>query len=71
MSYVAFQYAEALFSLSLEKNQIDDVLQSYQDFVNALDEDISKFLNHPKVSNKDKKVILNLSKCSNIFISSH
>lgn len=58
MSYVAFQYAEALFSLSLEKDQIDDVYQGYQDFVNALDTEIHEFLNHPKVSKKDKKEII-------------
>lgn len=58
MSYVAFQYAEALFSLSLEKNQIDDVYQSYHRFVNALDIEINKFLNHPKVSKDDKKHLL-------------
>ena len=58
MSYVAFQYAEALFSLAIEENQIDDLLQSYRDFVDAQDEEISKFLAHPKVFKKDKKKVI-------------
>ncbi len=58
MSYVAFQYAEALFALALENKQIDDVLHSYHAFLEAQDADIYKFLNHPKVSKKNKKQVI-------------
>ncbi len=58
MSYVAFQYAEALFSLALEEKQVDQVLSNFEAFVDAQDEDISKFLNHPKVSKKAKKEVV-------------
>ena len=58
MSYVAFQYAEALYSLALEKNQVAAVKKDYMSFAEALDEEIYQFLNHPKISKKDKKVII-------------
>ena len=58
MSYVAFQYAEALFGTALSEGKVREVLDSYQAFVEAQDEDISKFLNHPKVTKKDKKDII-------------
>ena len=35
MSYVAFQYAEALFSLALERNEIDNVLVDFKSFLDA------------------------------------
>lgn len=58
MSYVAFQYAEALFSLALEENQIDSVMESFTAFIDAQNDEITKFLNHPKVSKKDKKEVV-------------
>jgi F-type H+-transporting ATPase subunit delta len=58
MGYVAFQYAEALFTLSAEENQIDSVYNAYNAFINSLDEDIYSFLYHPKVSKNDKKEVL-------------
>ena len=58
MSYVAFQYAEALFSLSAEEKQTESVYTSFDAFVQALDEDIYSFLNHPKVSKRNKKEVL-------------
>ena len=58
MSYVAFQYAEALFSLAYEEKGVEDLLESYNDFIKAQDNDISKFLNHPKVTNKNKKEVI-------------
>jgi F-type H+-transporting ATPase subunit delta len=58
MSYVAFQYAEALFSLSVEEKQLENVYANFQAFVQAQDEDIYSFLSHPKVSKKDKKEAL-------------
>jgi F-type H+-transporting ATPase subunit delta len=58
MSYVAFQYAEALFSLALEEKKVDQVLSNYSALIEAYDEEISKFLNHPKVSKNDKKDVV-------------
>ncbi len=59
MSYVAFQYAEALYSLALEKNQVSNVKSDYTLFTNALDEEVYKFLNHPKIPKEDKKAVIN------------
>ena len=67
MSYVAFQYAEALFTLALENKQIDDVLDAYKAFLNAQDEDIYKFLNHPKVSKKNKKEVIGNAITNGLF----
>jgi F-type H+-transporting ATPase subunit delta len=58
MSYVASQYAEALFTMALEDNSIAQTLDSFQKFTNAIDADITKFLNHPKITKKDKKKIV-------------
>ena len=58
MGYVAFQYAEALFSLALEEKQVDDVLSSFEAFIEAQTDDITKFLNHPKVSKQNKKDVV-------------
>lgn len=55
MSYVAFQYGEALFSLALEKNSIDEVLRDFNELESSIDKDIFKFLNHPKITKKSKK----------------
>ncbi len=58
MNYVAFQYAEALFSLANEQNQVDSIFAGFKEIKEAFDADIYKFLIHPKVSKKDKKEIL-------------
>jgi F-type H+-transporting ATPase subunit delta len=58
MSYVAFQYAEALFSLSREEHQLTEVEQAYRQFLDGLDKDIMKFLNHPKITRQSKKDVL-------------
>lgn len=58
MSYVAFQYAEALFSLANEENVIFEVTKSLDDFVAAQDTEVYKFLNHPKVTNRNKKEVI-------------
>jgi len=58
MSYVAFQYSEALFSLALEQNDLDNVLEEFNNFVEGIDKDIYKFLNHPKVTKDNKKDLM-------------
>lgn len=67
MSYVAFQYAEALFGLALEEQKVNNVLTEYQNFVESLDEDIYKFLNHPKVTKKDKKDVISKVVTDSLF----
>lgn len=59
MGYIALQYAEALFGIALEDGKIDETLVDFENFNKALDEDIYKFLNHPKISKKDKKEVIN------------
>lgn len=58
MGYVALQYAEALFGITLEEEKIDETLLAFEEFNNAIDDDIFKFLNHPKISKKDKKEVV-------------
>jgi F-type H+-transporting ATPase subunit delta len=58
MSYIAQQYAEALFGLTLESKSTKSVLENFKSLNQAIDDDINKFLNHPKVSKKDKKAII-------------
>jgi len=58
MSYVAFQYAEALFSLSVEEQQLSAVEEAFRQFLDAKDADVTKFLNHPKVTKEQKKEVL-------------
>lgn len=58
MGYIALQYAEALFGVALENNQVDKTLVDFEKLDNAIDEDIYKFLNHPKISKNDKKEVV-------------
>lgn len=58
MGYIAFQYAEALFNLAVETKQVDSLLSDYKTIDTVVDKDIQKFLNHPKISKKDKKEII-------------
>lgn len=58
MSYLAFQYAEALFALALEDQVLDDVHSEFSNFLDALDSDVMHFLNHPKVTKEEKKAVL-------------
>ena len=58
MSYVAFQYAEALFSLAKETSQIEDVLTEFKVIKKAFDFEIYQFLVHPKIKKQDKKDLI-------------
>lgn len=58
MSYVAFQYAEALFSLAVEEQQLSAVDEAFRQFLEVKDADVTKFLNHPKVTKEEKKEVL-------------
>ncbi len=55
MNYVAFQYAEALFGLSLENAQVSLIYSEFQTISKAFDTEIYKFLIHPKITKKEKK----------------
>ena len=58
MGYLAFQYSEALFSLAIDELQIDSLLNDFVAFNDSLDDEIYKFLNHPKITKKDKKEVV-------------
>ena len=58
MNYIAFQYAEALFSLAKEASQIDKVVAEYKVVKDAFDAEIYQFLIHPKIKKQDKKDIV-------------
>ena len=58
MSYVAFQYAEALFGLAKENNQVKTVLADLKGLNSAIDAEIYNFLNHPKMTKDAKKEII-------------
>ncbi len=58
MSHIAFQYAEALFQLAHEEDRVESLHAHYQALSEGLDEDIRRFLRHPKIGKNDKKEIL-------------
>lgn len=58
MGHVAFQYAEALFSLANENNTVEELQNEFNGFVEAQDEDVYNFLNHPRIKKRDKKEII-------------
>ncbi len=67
MGYVALQYAEALFGIALEEGQIDETLIEFDKFNDAIDDEINKFLNHPKISKKDKKAVIEKALTNNLI----
>lgn len=68
MSYVAFQYAEALFALAVEEGEVTTVTDTYQAFLDAKDHDVTTFLNHPKVHKQDKKDVLKKAVKNTVFL---
>lgn len=58
MGFVAQQYAEALFGVAIDSNELETVLKEYKVFNQAIDESISLFLKHPKISKKEKKEVI-------------
>lgn len=61
MNYVAFQYAEALFSLAKEKSQTEEVVTEFKVINDAFDTEIYQFLIHPKIKKQEKKDIISKS----------
>jgi len=58
MNYIAFQYAEALFSLAKETSQIEKVVVEFKVIKDSFDAEIYQFLVHPKIKKQDKKDII-------------
>jgi F-type H+-transporting ATPase subunit delta len=69
MSYVAFQYAEAVFALALEANKVEELIKEYDQFRQSIDHEIELFLTHPKIKKQDKKDVL--SKTINDSLLAH
>lgn len=67
MSYVAYQYAEALFSISKEQSVLNDINNEFHNFSIALDKEIIDFLVHPKISKNEKKNIVAKSLDNKVF----
>lgn len=58
MTDVDKQYARAVFSLALERNEVVALYDDLLAFVNSLDEDTWKFFLHPKIEKSNKKQII-------------
>ena len=58
MSMLGFQYAEALFELSNESDVAKSIQGDFQSFLTSIDEEVMKFLKHPKISKKAKKDVI-------------
>jgi len=68
MSYVAFQYAEALFTLAVEEQQLDAVAIAFDQFIKLKDEEVTHFLDHPKVTKDQKKDVLKTVVSNSVFL---
>ena len=63
MTDVERQYARALFSLALEKDEIEEIYGELNTFVKSLDNSINSFFMHPKIEIMEKhQVIENIVK---------
>jgi F-type H+-transporting ATPase subunit delta len=58
MSMLGFQYAEALFEISNESDVANNIQGDFQSFLTSIDEEVMKFLKHPKISKKAKKDVM-------------
>ncbi len=67
MGYVALQYAEALFGITLDEGKIEETLIAFDEFNSAIDDEIYKFLSHPKISKKDKKGVIEKAITNNLL----
>jgi len=61
MSYITYQYAEALYKIADETNSSKSLLQDFKTISEVIDDEILKFLMHPKISKKVKKEIIQKS----------
>jgi F-type H+-transporting ATPase subunit delta len=58
MTDAAIAYANAVFSLALEKNQEELVLEELKNFFSSIDESSEKFFSHPKLSIQEKHSVI-------------
>ncbi|MGS0973236.1 MAG: ATP synthase F1 subunit delta [Candidatus Izemoplasmataceae bacterium] len=58
MDYIAFQYAEALFQLATEKDNIDEILTDFRELVDVLDQDFYMFMEHPNMKRVQKQSLI-------------
>lgn len=58
MRSLSYQYAEALYALSVEKNQTELMRIELLHFITLFDSEVKALLTHPKVSLTDKKSII-------------
>jgi F-type H+-transporting ATPase subunit delta len=58
MTDVERQYARAVFSLALERNEVDIVYQELRTFIDSLGHNAKQFFSHPKIDRLDKQAVL-------------
>lgn len=58
MDYIAFQYAEALFQLAKEKDEVQEILTDFRELEDALDQDFYLFMEHPDMKNAQKQALI-------------
>lgn len=53
-------YGDALFTLAIEENKVDELLQEIEQLMDILkkEEDFSKLMNHPRVSAEEKTALV-------------
>ncbi|MGD9964042.1 MAG: ATP synthase F1 subunit delta [Candidatus Izemoplasmatales bacterium] len=69
MTDVEKQYARALFSLALEKNEVDNVYQEMFAFLQSTDLKTKEFFLHPKIAKKDKHEIIEKTLTNNLLVN--
>ena len=69
MTDVEKQYARALFSLALEKNEVDKIYQEMLSFLKSIDEKTKEFFLHPKISKKAKHEIVEKALNNNLLVN--
>ncbi len=58
MTDVERQYARAVFSLALERNEVDTLYQELKTFIESLDHNAKQFFLHPRIERLDKQNVL-------------
>ena len=60
MKDVSFEYAKALFELSVDKKEREIVLYNLNSFIESLDHDTKNFFLHPEIKKEKKKEMISL-----------
>lgn len=58
MTDVERQYARAVFSLALEREEIDEVYQELKNFSDSLSGETRQFFLHPRIDDQDKRAVV-------------